>query len=56
MKRDIEHREPAVKSRPLSVPKQREAETEARLQEVVRRRIEDHRQRKASAKKESGDA
>lgn len=56
MKRDISHREPVVEHRPLSVPKQREAETERRLQEVVRRRIDDHRQRKASGKKESGNA
>jgi len=46
MKKDIEHRDPAVESRPLSVPKQREAETEARLQEVVRKRIAEHRARK----------
>jgi hypothetical protein len=46
MKKDISHREPVVEHRPLSVPKQREAETEARLQEVVQRRIAEHRARK----------
>jgi hypothetical protein len=56
MKKDITHREPAVEHRPMTPAKQRQAETESRLQEVVRRRIQEHRQRKASVKKESGDA
>lgn len=46
MKIGIEHREPAVEHRPLSVPKQREAETEAQMQEVLTRRIAAHRARK----------
>lgn len=52
MKRDIEHQDPAVEHRPMTVPKQREAETEARLQEVVRRRIQEHRTRKAQEERE----
>ena len=46
MKKDIIHQDPAVEHRPLSAPKQRQAETEARLQEVVRKRIAEHRRRK----------
>ena len=49
MKKNIIHQDPAVEHRPLSAPKQR-------LREVLRQRIADHRARKASGKKESGNA
>ena len=48
MKKNIIHQDPAVEHRPLSAPKQR--------REVLRQRIADHRARKASGKKESGNA